>query len=122
VASRIKSGSDILAADYIDQFAIRRQTMRLVQQQTRIFDALIMPTSPLIPPKIEALSTIDAKLKMSGMALRNTALANFLDRPTITIPCHKPGAAPVGLSLMGSHKHDRRLLAIAAGAEATIRG
>ena len=122
VASRIKSGSDILAADYIDQFAIRRQTMRLVQQQTRIFDALIMPTSPLIPPKIEALSTIDAKLKMSGLALRNTALANFLDRPTITIPCHKPSAAPVGLSLMGSHKHDRRLLAIAAGAEATIRG
>ena len=122
VASRIKSGGDILAADYINQFAIRRQTIRLVQQQTRFFDVLLMPTSPIIPPKIKALSTIDAKLKMSGMALRNTALANFLDNPTITIPCHKPGTAPVGLSLMGLHKHDRRLLAIAAGAEATIRG
>ena len=64
--------------------------MRLVQQQTRFFDVLLMPTSPIIPPKIKALSTIDAKLKMSGMALRNTALANFLDNPTITIPCHKP--------------------------------
>jgi aspartyl-tRNA(Asn)/glutamyl-tRNA(Gln) amidotransferase subunit A len=122
VASRINSGSDILAADYIDQFTIRRHTMRLVQQQTRFYDALAMPTSPLIPPKIETLSTIDAKMKMSGMALRNTALANFLDRPTITIPCHKQGTAPVGLSLMGSHKHDRRLLAIAAGAESAIRG
>ena len=122
VASRINSGSDILAADYIDQFTIRRQTMQLVWQQTRFYDALAMPTSPLIPPKIEALSTIDAKMKMSGMALRNTALANFLDRPTITIPCHKQGTAPVGLSLMGSHKHDRRLLAIAAGAESVIRG
>ena len=60
-------------------------------------------------------------MKMNGLALRNTALANFLDRPTISVPCHKSGSAPVGLSIMGSHKHDRRLLAIAAGAEAVIR-
>ena len=122
VASRISSGSDISAADYIDQFTIRKKTMQLVQQQTRPYDALLMPTSPLIPPKIEALATIEMKMKMNGMALRNTALANFLDRPTISIPCHKSGSAPVGLSIMGSHKHDRRLLAIAAGAEAVIRG
>ena len=122
VASRISSGSDISAADYIDQFTIRKKTMQLVQQQTRPYDALLMPTSPLIPPKIETLATIEMKMKMNGMALRNTALANFLDRPTISIPCHKSGSAPVGLSIMGSHKHDRRLLAIAAGAEAVIRG
>ncbi len=122
VASRINSGNNISAADYIAQLSIRRQAMNLVQQQTRFYDALLMPTSPIIPPKINTLSTIDAKMKMSGMALRNTALANFLDRPTISIPCHKPGAAPVGLSLMGSHKHDRRLLAIATGAESVIRG
>ncbi len=122
VAARIKSGSDILAADYIDQFTIRRKAKRLVQQETRFYDALLMPTSPLTPPKIKTLTTIDEKLKISSMALRNTALANFLDRPTISIPCHKAGTAPVGLSLMGSQNHDRRLLAIAAGAEAVIRG
>ena len=122
IATRIASGSDILAADYIDQLTLRHQTKVLVQRQTRAFDALVMPTAPLIPPKIADLQTTDALMKTGAMVLRNTALANFLDRPTISIPCHRQGGAPVGLSLMGSHKHDRRLLAIAAGAEAVIRG
>jgi aspartyl-tRNA(Asn)/glutamyl-tRNA(Gln) amidotransferase subunit A len=52
--------------------------------------------------------------------LRNTSLSNYLDRPTITLPCHAPGTAPVGLSLIGSRQHDRRLLAIAAGVEAAL--
>ena len=60
-------------------------------------------------------------MKASARALRNTALSNYLDRPTITIPCHAPGAVPTGLSLIGSRHHDRRLLAIAAGLEALIR-
>jgi len=122
VATRISSGSDISAADYIDQLALRHRTKKLVQAQTRAFDALLMPTSPLIPPKIAALQSIEAQMKTSGMVLRNTALANFLDRPTISIPCHHACDAPVGFSLLGSHRHDRRLLAIALGAEAVIRG
>jgi len=122
VATRISSGSNISAADYIDQLALRHRTKKLVQAQTRAFDALVMPTSPLVPPKISALQSIEAQMKTGGMVLRNTALANFLDRPTISIPCHRAGNAPVGFSLMGAHRHDRRLLAIALGAEAVIRG
>ena len=34
---------------------------------------------------------------------------------------HAPGTAPTGVSLIGSHSHDRRLLAIAAGLEDIIR-
>ena len=60
-------------------------------------------------------------MKASARILRNTALSNYLDRPAITMPCHAPAAAPVGLSLMGSHGHDRRLLAIAAGVEPVVR-
>jgi aspartyl-tRNA(Asn)/glutamyl-tRNA(Gln) amidotransferase subunit A len=81
-----------------------------------------MPTSPLVPPRICDLDSIEKMTKTNGMILRNTALANYLDRPTITIPCHREGEAPVGFSLMGSHKHDRRLLALAAAAEPVIRG
>ena len=61
-------------------------------------------------------------MKASARILRNTALSNYLDRPTITMPCHVPGTAPVGLSLMGSRGHDRRLLAIAAGIERVVGG
>ena len=44
--------------------------------------------------------------------IRNPGIANFLDRCALSIPCHAPGEAPVGFSLMGEHGRDRRLLAI----------
>ena len=100
----------------------RSRTCTAVQAITRPFDAMLVPTSPTIPLKIADLDTIEAKMKGSARALRNTALSNYLDRPTITIPCHAQGSAPVGLSLVGSRHHDRRLLAIAAGVEGIVRG
>jgi aspartyl-tRNA(Asn)/glutamyl-tRNA(Gln) amidotransferase subunit A len=71
---------------------------------------------------IDGLQGVEALMKASARALRNTTLANYLDRPAISLPCHAPGSAPVGLSLMGSRGHDRRLLAIAAGIEDVVRG
>jgi len=55
------------------------------------------------------------------LCLRNASIANFLDRPAISIPCHPPGSAPVGIMLMGETGEDRRLLSIARGLEYTIR-
>jgi aspartyl-tRNA(Asn)/glutamyl-tRNA(Gln) amidotransferase subunit A len=52
--------------------------------------------------------------------LRNTALGNFFDRCSISIPCHRPGEAPVGLMLTGETMGDARLFAIAAAAEAAL--
>ena len=122
VATRLDGGSDILAADYIAMHRERDATCAAVQPVTRPFDALLLPTSPCVPPKIAPLDTTEALMKASARVLRNTALSNYLDRPTITIPCHRAGEAPVGLSLMGSRHHDRRLLAIAAGVEGIVRG
>ena len=122
VATRLDGGRDILAADYIAMHRERDATCAAVQSVTRPFDALLVPTSPTVPLKIADLDTIEAKMKGSARALRNTALSNYLDRPTVTIPCHAPGSAPVGLSLIGSRHHDRRLLAIAAGVESLVRG
>ena len=122
VATRLDGGSDILAADYIAMHRERDATCVAVQAVTRPFDALVLPTSPCVPPKITALDTTDALMKASARVLRNTALSNYLDRPTITIPCYRAEEAPVGLSLMGSRHHDRRLLAIAAGVEGIVRG
>ena len=122
VATRLDGGSDILAADYIAMHRERDATCAAVQAVTRPFDALLLPTSPCVPPKIAPLDTTEALMKASARVLRNTALSNYLDRPTITIPCHRAGEAAIGLSVMGSRHHDRRLLAIAAGVEGIVRG
>ena len=122
VAARLAAGGDISAADFIAMIREREATSAAVQAITRPFDALLLPTSPAIPMPIDGLQGIETLMTASARVLRNTALSNYLDRPTISLPCHAPGDAPVGLSVMGSRGHDRRLLAIAAGIEDVVRG
>ena len=121
VAARLAGGADISAADYIAMTRERAATCAAVQAVTRPYDALLLPTTPAIPLPLDGMEGIETLMKASARILRNTALSNYLDRPAITMPCHTPAAAPVGLSLMGSKGHDRRLLAIAAGVEPVVR-
>ncbi|MDC1382294.1 amidase [Candidatus Puniceispirillum sp.] len=122
VAYRLQSGKNILASEYIEMFETRKQVWAEVQAKFRGFDALVLPTAPILPPKLSSLTNIESKILQSAKSLRNTSVFNYLDRPTISIPCHEPGTGPVGLSLVGSRQHDRRLLAIAKACEATMAG
>ncbi|MGB2158741.1 MAG: amidase family protein, partial [Candidatus Puniceispirillaceae bacterium] len=121
VAARLAAGGDISAADFIAMIRERDRTCAAVQAATRHFDALLLPTSATIPMAIDGLQGIETLMKASARVLRNTALSNYLDRPTISLPCHAAGDPPVGLSVMGSRGHDRRLLAIAAGIENVVK-
>jgi aspartyl-tRNA(Asn)/glutamyl-tRNA(Gln) amidotransferase subunit A len=122
IAFRLDGGKNILASEYIDMIETRKAVWQSVQTAVRGYDALVLPTSPILPPALSSLPDIESKITQSARCLRNTAISNYLDRPTITIPCHAAGSGPVGLSLIGSRHHDRRLLAIAAAVEAIIRG
>ena len=53
--------------------------------------------------------------------IRNNGLANFFDRCALTIPCHVPGEAPVGLMLFGETMADWRLLSIGKAVEAALK-
>jgi aspartyl-tRNA(Asn)/glutamyl-tRNA(Gln) amidotransferase subunit A len=52
--------------------------------------------------------------------LRNPALVNFLDGCAVSLPCHAPGTAPVGLSVVGARGADLRLLALAQAIEGSL--
>ena len=120
IAHRLAGGHDISATDYINMFAARKKIWADVQAMTQPFDALILPTSPTLPPALHTLDTIEAKTAINARCLRNTSLSNYLDQPTITLPCHGVGTAPVGISLIGPRLHDHRLLAIATGVETIL--
>ena len=98
----------------------RRDFIRRVAAVTAPFDALAMPTTPVTAPRIADLESDDAYRHVNAMVWRNPAVANFLDRCSISIPCHRAGEAPVGLMLIGDHGADRKLLAIAAAMEKVI--
>lgn len=118
VRVRILRGREQDAADYIDLCHARRDLTRRVRTITAPFDAVVMPTAPMIAPTFQEVADDDAYGHINLLMLRNPTVANFLDRCAISIPCHVPGEAPVGFMLMGENGADRRLLAMAAAIEA----
>jgi aspartyl-tRNA(Asn)/glutamyl-tRNA(Gln) amidotransferase subunit A len=122
VLARLEGGRGKSAADYMDLLGHRARVRAAVDGKTRGFDALALPTVPIAPPALDELGDLAASRTLNALILRNTAIANFLDRPAISIPCHPPGGAPAGFMLMGEAGFDRRLLAAARGAEEAVRG
>jgi aspartyl-tRNA(Asn)/glutamyl-tRNA(Gln) amidotransferase subunit A len=120
VLFRILRGKEQDAADYIDLVAARADYIRRMAAVTAPYDALVMPTTPLVAPRIADLVADDAYRHANAAMLRNPSIANFLDRCSISLPCHRAGDAPVGLMLIGEHDGDRRLLSIAAAIEKVV--
>ncbi len=117
---RIERGAEQSAADYIDLCNARAALIRRMDTDTRDFDALLMPTAPVVPPRIADLDDANEFSRVNALVLRNTAFGNFLDRCAISLPCHRKGNAPVGLMLMGETMGDARLFAIAAAVERVL--
>jgi aspartyl-tRNA(Asn)/glutamyl-tRNA(Gln) amidotransferase subunit A len=123
IISRFEAGKRQSAADFIALERHRSALLAEFEGATARLDALVWPTVAVIPPAIAPLEAdADLQTQTNMKVLRNTALVNFLDRPAISLPCHRPGAAPVGLMLVGARGQDRRLLAIAKGLEPIVRG
>lgn len=120
IRARIARGERMSAVDYIDLRAARARLIERFDAATAGFDALLMPTSPILPARIAELDDEREYNRVNLLSLRNTALGNFLDRCAISLPCHRAGEAPVGLMLMGETMGDARLFAIAQAVESVI--
>ena len=87
----------------------------------RVFDALVMPTVPVVAPAIADLETDDDRYhKINLLMLRNPTYINFLDGCALSIPCHVAGEAPVGFMLARFDHDDHRLLTIGEAVETEI--
>ena len=120
IRMRIARGEHMSAADYLDVVAARARLVASFDARTREFDCVVMPTVPIVPPRVADLDDEREYNRVNMLILRNTALGNFLDRCAISLPCHRAGEAPVGLMLMGETLGDARLFRIAAGVEAAL--
>ena len=121
VAVRIMKGAQQSAADYIDLCAARVDFIQRVESICAPFDALILPTVPLVAPTISALEDDQDYARINLLMLRNPSIVNFLDGCAMSIPCHTPGEAPVGLMIASARGADRRLMAIARAIEELLR-
>lgn len=110
VASRILRGKSQTAADYIELEQTRQQWIAQMESLLAPYDAMLMPTTPLLPPTIDELADEEAYFRANGLILRNPAIVNFLDGCALSIPCHAQGTAPVGLMVAAPAHHDAQLL------------
>jgi aspartyl-tRNA(Asn)/glutamyl-tRNA(Gln) amidotransferase subunit A len=121
VLTRIQRGATQSAADYIELLAARQAFIAAVEARIARFDALVFPTTPVIPPRIAALQNDDDFFRVNGLVLRNPAVVNLLDGCAISIPNHEDGEPPTGLMLACGGGLDHVLLRCAAAAEHIVR-
>jgi len=120
VLSRILRGRQQDAADYLELLRIRADLRRRVEAMLAPYDAVLMPTVPIVAPPLAQLQPQDEYTRVNMLMLRNPSIANFLDRCSISIPCHDAGTLPAGLMIVAAHGADRRLLAIGTAIERLV--
>ena len=77
-----------------------------------------MPTTADTAPTIaEVVASDESYFRFNGRMLRNPALVNLFDGCALSIPCHRPGEAPVGLMIAGIAGQDRHVLALGLAIE-----
>ncbi|MHB1935112.1 MAG: amidase [Acidobacteriaceae bacterium] len=121
VLTRILRGREISPAD---RSALLKTRRRMISEADCAFsdsDVWILPTTPRTAPMISELVSDDAAyFDANSTMLRNSSIVNFLDGCALSVPCHLPGDAPVGLMLMAPSGHDATLLRMGAAIEAVL--
>jgi aspartyl-tRNA(Asn)/glutamyl-tRNA(Gln) amidotransferase subunit A len=117
VRGRVERGREISASDYFDVSRERAHAISAMDARLADLDALAMPTTATVAPRIDEVSEPKAFMSRNALLLRNTTIANFFDLCAVSLPIPRASGLPVGLMLIARNGQDRRLLRIAAAVE-----
>jgi aspartyl-tRNA(Asn)/glutamyl-tRNA(Gln) amidotransferase subunit A len=120
VRLRLQRAADITAADYILNMRARITAIASMDRVFDEFDALVLPTSPIVAPTMAEVADPDDFARRNMLLLRNTAIANFFDLCAISLPIRLGNSLPCGLMLFGRHGSDRKLFQLAAAVEQAL--
>ncbi|WP_135449441.1 amidase [Tabrizicola caldifontis] len=119
ILERFRSGAQFPAMDYVAAWRRLHQLRGLWAARAAAFDAVLLPTSPILPPDAGRLMSDDAYYVTENLlALRNTRIANLMGLCALTLPTSQPSC---GISLMGAAGGEARLLRLGAAAEQALR-
>ena len=117
VRRRLELGREIPAVDYVQAQQARRLLAADVDAALDARAALLLPTLPIVPPRLGA--DMEA---VRPLMLRLTQLFDLTGHPAVSVPCGTAGGLPAGVQLVGLRGRTAELLALAATLEATVRG
>jgi aspartyl-tRNA(Asn)/glutamyl-tRNA(Gln) amidotransferase subunit A len=118
ILERVRGGKTVSGADYCAGWNMLRDIRKQYYAETAQFDAVIMPSAPILPSNAERLLTDDAYYKSENLlALRNTRVANLMDVCSVTLPTGEPSC---GIMFNGQNGNEEALLRVAAAAERAL--
>jgi aspartyl-tRNA(Asn)/glutamyl-tRNA(Gln) amidotransferase subunit A len=122
VGQRMAAGAGISATEQQSRYRERLELVAAFNRQFEFLqaDALLYPSVACIPPALAETDDEDNARRVNLRCLRNTATVNYFDGCAISLPCHQPGDAPVGLMLSACNGSDEKLYRIAAAVEKTL--
>ncbi|MFT7592919.1 MAG: aspartyl-tRNA(Asn)/glutamyl-tRNA(Gln) amidotransferase subunit A [Paracoccaceae bacterium] len=118
ILERFRAGASFSGPDYVAAWA-QLETCRMAwDQATAGYDAVLCPTSPILPPDLQRLmSDHDYYVTENLLSLRNTRIGNLMGLCTLTLPTGVPSC---GISLMAAPNTEEALLRLGAAAEAAL--
>lgn len=118
ILERVRAGAQVTAADYLANWMRLRDIRRVFAKAVAGFDAVIMPTAPILPPDVARLLSDEAYYVSENLlALRNTRIGNLMDFCGVSLPA---GAASCGILLNAAPNQEAAVLRLAAAAEAAL--
>lgn len=118
ILDRFRLGATFSAADYVaawQKLAVLRQSW---MAQTVEYDAVLLPTAPILPPHAGRLMTDDNYFVSENLlALRNTRVGNIMGLCGLTIPT---GIPCTGLMALARPMAEEHLLRIGTAIEAAL--
>ena len=120
VLNRVLRGIEQTAADYLGLIAVRRDAIAKYQAALAHMDAIVWPTTPIVPPRLADVAMDEDYARLNLLSLRNPAPINIFDGCSIALPMSPADAPPTSLMISGAAMADRRILAIAKAVEGVL--
>ena len=118
VRERFRGGAAVKATDYIAGWRRLEVLRQIWAQKTAAYDAVLLPTSAILPPNAARLLADPAFFTAENMlALRNTRIGNLFGLCVLTLPTAEPSC---GISFMAAPMTEERLLRLGFAAERAL--
>lgn len=118
ILARFRAGAGFTGVEYVQAWQRLDQLRAAYLDRTERYDAVILPTSPILPPvAARMMSDHDYYVSENLLALRNTRIGNLLGLCALTLPA---GIQATGISFQAAPGREEALLRLGAAAETAL--
>ncbi|PSL21303.1 amidase [Shimia abyssi] len=118
ILDRFRAGALFTGPDFVAGWNRLRELRARWNARVTQYDAVVMPTSPILPPDSQRLmADHEYYVTENLLALRNTRIGNLLGSCGVSLPTGVPSC---GLTIQGLPMGEERLLRVASAAEAVL--